>query len=162
MIYTIEFMTPLFQLLENCKDTPQQIDRHPEGNVFIHSLQVMEWAMRETEDTDLILAAMLHDVGKIHRVTGHDYLGAKMLEPYCSVKTVWLVEHHMRFWNWVEGEMKQLGKCLYLANHSWLPELSMLGRWDKMGRVQRKEVKYDTEKIMNTLNKYSMRKFKNE
>lgn len=151
-VFTMETMEPLFVTLEQCRGVSQMEKHHPEGDVFTHSLQVLKWAFRESHDTDLVLSAMLHDVGKIENSRGHEKIAVGMLQPYVSVKTLWLIENHMRIWTLIKGEMRKLGKVKDLSEHPWLPELVLLARWDKMGRNPRARVQYDREYIVNRLN----------
>jgi len=37
---------------------------HPEGDALYHSLQVFELAYQQSQDVELWLAALLHDIGK--------------------------------------------------------------------------------------------------
>lgn len=159
MIYTPEHMEPLFEMLERCKGRQQMPEHHPEGDVFVHSVQVMDHAFKESYDTDLILAAMLHDIGKYEETHGHEQKAVEWLTPYCSVKTLWLIENHMRFWYFIDGRMRRLGKCLDLAGHPWLPQLCMLARWDKMGRNPNKQVVYNPATIIDRLNKRAAMRF---
>lgn len=152
-IFNHDFMNPLFTFLENTKDVEQSVIHHPEGDVFTHSLQVLRWAFRESHDTDLILAAMLHDIGKKEQPLGHEDIACEWLDPYVSVKTLWLIKNHMRIWYYLTGDMRKLGKCKELAGHPWLPELIQLARWDKMGRVPGVTPKYDKCDIVDRLNK---------
>ena len=71
ILFDKKFMEPLFNALERCVGIEQNNKYHPEKDVFNHSLQVLRLAFRETIDTDLILAAMLHDVGKADNKLGH-------------------------------------------------------------------------------------------
>ena len=159
MIFTEEYMNPIFDILEKCKGVEQMEIHHPEGDVFTHSLQCYWWACRESEDTDLILAALLHDVGKAINTLGHEKEALDLLDDLVSAKTLWLIKHHMRFWAYILGEMRKLGKCLELADHPWLPELVQLARWDKLARNPKKKVKYGREEIMERLNKIGMSRF---
>lgn len=152
MIFTPEFMEPLFLILEQTKGVKQLEKHHPEGGVFNHSLQVLYRAFRETIDTDLILAAMLHDIGKMENSLGHEKIAIGILKPFLSTKSLWLIENHMRIWYYLLGEMKKLSKAKQLAEHPWLPELIQLARFDKMGRNPNRKIKYDREDIMNKLN----------
>ncbi len=153
-IFTNGFMNPLFDLLEKCKGVEQMDEHHPEGDVFVHSLQVLKWAFKESIDTDLILAAMLHDIGKVENSLGHDKIAVEMLTGLVSVKTLWLIENHMRIWYLILGEMKRWKKVQDLVHHPWLPEMILLARWDKMGRNPNiRNINYDKQNIMDRLNK---------
>ena len=135
------------------------MEYHPEGTVFEHSLQVLYKAFRETNDTDLIIAAMLHDVGKAVESNGHEQAAIEMLDEYLSAKTKWLIEQHMRIWTLIKGEMKKLSKVRELIEHPFLPELILLARWDHMGRNPNKKIEYDKEDIINRLNKCANKHF---
>lgn len=152
VVFDSKIMEPLFWVLEETKDVVQMEIHHPEGDVFTHSLQVLQIAFRETIDTDLILAAMLHDVGKVGNSRGHEKIAVELLDCHCSAKTLWLIEHHMRIWYLLLGEMRKRSKVEFLINHPWLPDLIMLARWDKIGRNPRRKITYDKEKIIDRLN----------
>lgn len=153
MVFTEELMEQHFRALEKCEGVPQLDEHHPEGgDVLGHSLQVLRWAFRESHDTDLILAAMLHDVGKASMFKGHAKEGAEMLGDCVSAKTLWLIEQHMRIWHLLLGEMRRPEKVRELIEHPWLADLVLLARWDKMGRDPRAKVGYDKGKIIERLN----------
>lgn len=150
--YTVENTKMLFWFLEKCIGVEQSPTWHPEGDVFTHSLQVGLLALRETTDVDLIWGAFLHDVGKIVLSKEHPRIGCVLLRPYVSIKTLFLIEQHMRIWAYLNGEMKKLSKCKYLVNHPWLSELIQLSRWDRMGRNPNRKVSYDKIKLIERLN----------
>lgn len=147
----IDTIYPLFDALENCKGVKQQPKHHPEGDVFTHSIQVLNWAFRESTDIDLIIAAMLHDVGKICECQGHDSYGAELLEGYISEKTNWLILNHMRIWYFILGDMKKLKKIKELFNNEWFADLILLARWDKLGRNPNKKIIYNRVEIIDRL-----------
>jgi hypothetical protein len=142
----------LFEMLEATEHTVQREDHHPEIFVLNHSLQCFKIALRETEDIDLIIASLLHDIGKGVELYGHDAVGAEMIRDYVSAKTEWLVRQHMRVWDFLDGNMKRWGKVRELIEHPWLPELIHLSRIDKMGRKKR-IIKYNRDTISDGLNK---------
>lgn len=158
-VFTEDFMAPLFEALEACRNVAQSPVHHPEGDVFVHSLQTLKWAFRESDDTDLILAAMLHDVGKSVDSRGHEEVAVEWLSPHLSAKSLWLVGQHMRIWPFMTGEMRKLSKVRDLAGHPWLPELILLSRWDKLARNPRARVAYDKGKIIEGLNRCAGRRF---
>jgi hypothetical protein len=151
--FTKKTMKPFFELLDKCEDIIEPEKYHPEENLLIHSLQVFNYALRETNDVDLLLAALLHDVGKIVITTGHESESLKLLEGYISCKTSWLIKEHMRVWTYIRGEMMRLKKCRELIEHPWFPELVQLARFDKLGRNLSYVPKYDKNVIIERLNK---------
>jgi len=152
-IFTLEDTKEVFELLESTKGVQQNLIWHPEGDVFEHSLQVVKHAFRETNDVDLILAALLHDVGKKEDMHEHEKHSCELVKDYVSVKTLFLIKEHRRIWYYLLGEMKKLSKCKELAEHPWLPELVQLARFDKKGRNPNVKSKYDKEDIIERLNK---------
>lgn len=126
----------IFRLLENCKGVIQDKTWHSEGDVFNHSLQTLRCALRESDDIDLVVAAMLHDVGKQISKCCHERYSVDLLKDHVSPKTLWLVGNHMRFWKYVCGDIKKLKKATDMVNHEWFPELAQICRWDKMARTQ--------------------------
>ena len=157
--FTEENMKPIFELLYACGGTEQMEEHHPEGDVLRHTFQVFKWAIRESVDLDLILAALLHDVGKATYSNHHEEDSVKMIEGFSSCKTVWLVKNHMRIWTYIKGEMRGLKKCLELANHPWLPELIQLARWDSKGRDPFKQCYFSNDEIMRILNQKAKEHF---
>ena len=157
--FTKENMKPIFELLANLKGIVQQEEYHPEGDVLKHTYQVFKWAIRESVDLDLILAALLHDVGKATYSNNHEHDSVEMIEEFSSYKTVWLVKNHMRIWAYLKGEMRGLKKCLELANHPWLPELVQLARWDARGRDPNKQCYFPNGEIMRILNQKAKEHF---
>lgn len=68
-----------------------QIDRHQ------HSLQSATRALRAGERLDLVVGALLHDVGDPIAPENHSALAAAILEPYVDDETHWVVRHHGLF-----------------------------------------------------------------
>ena len=161
-IFNNDIMDPLFYFLEQTKDIKQNKRYHPEIYVFIHSLQTMYCAFRETNDTDLLLAAMLHDIGKVVESHGHENIAVELLNDFCSVKTLWLIENHMRIWYLILGDMHKLSKVQKLVNHPWLMELVQLARFDKLGRNPRRNIIYDRDIIVDRLNFCAAKHFERE
>ncbi len=59
-----------------------------------HSLQAATRAMRAGEDTEMIVAALLHDVGDVLSPANHSEVAAAMLRPYVSDRIHWIIKHH--------------------------------------------------------------------
>jgi predicted HD phosphohydrolase len=72
-----------------------------------HALQCAALARRERADDDVVLAALLHDIG--HLVAGaagltddddrparhHGHTGAALVRPFVPPRVAWLIEHHV-------------------------------------------------------------------
>lgn len=64
---------------------------------YQHSLQAATRAYRDGAADDLIIAALLHDMGDILSPYNHGELVAAMLKPFVSEKTHWIIVHHCVF-----------------------------------------------------------------
>ena len=62
-----------------------------------HSLQSATRAYRNGEDEELVVAALLHDIGDVLAPYAHSEYAAAILRPYVSDKTYWIVKHHGLF-----------------------------------------------------------------
>jgi len=62
-----------------------------------HSLQSASRAQRNGEDEELVVAALLHDLGDELAPYSHSEFAAAILRPYVSEKTYWIVKHHGLF-----------------------------------------------------------------
>ena len=62
-----------------------------------HALQVASRAERSGADDDVILAALLHDIGKVFGDAGHHAVSAEVLAPHVRPDVVHVVRHHGAF-----------------------------------------------------------------
>ncbi len=62
-----------------------------------HSLQSASRAHRAGESEELVIAALLHDIGDELAPNSHSELAAAILRPYVSEKTYWIIKHHGLF-----------------------------------------------------------------
>lgn len=65
-----------------------QIDR------LQHSLQSATRAYDNGEPEELVVAALLHDIGDDLAPFSHSELAAAIIRPYVSEKTWWIIKHH--------------------------------------------------------------------
>ncbi|WP_430334420.1 HD domain-containing protein [Rhodococcus sp. ACT016] len=65
-----------------------QVDRYE------HSLQTATRALREGARTDLVVAALMHDVGDAIAPANHSELAAAIVAPYLDAEATWVVKHH--------------------------------------------------------------------
>lgn len=68
-----------------------QIDR------YHHSLQSASRALRADESVDLVVGALLHDVGDAIAPYNHSAAAAAILAPYVDDETHWVIKHHGLF-----------------------------------------------------------------
>ena len=61
---------------------------------FQHSLQSATRALRNGEDDEMVVAALLHDVGDPIAPENHSAVAADILRPYVSDRTHWIIRHH--------------------------------------------------------------------
>ena len=62
-----------------------------------HSLQSATRALHAGESEEMIVAALLHDIGDELAPLNHSEYAASILKPYVSEKTHWIVEKHGEF-----------------------------------------------------------------
>ncbi len=62
-----------------------------------HCLQTATRAERGGASTEMIVASLLHDVGKIVAVVNHPAIAAEILKPYVSDDVYWLIQVHQDF-----------------------------------------------------------------
>ena len=82
----IDFMSNLTETLEG-----YQISR------LEHSLQSATRAYNNGESEEMVVAALLHDIGDELAPMNHSEYAASILKPYVSEKTHWIIEKHGEF-----------------------------------------------------------------
>ena len=82
----LKFMSGLTETLEGYKVSRLE-----------HSLQSATKALKAGEDEEMIVAALLHDIGDELAPMNHSEYAASILKPYVSEKTHWIVEKHGEF-----------------------------------------------------------------
>ena len=82
----IKFMSGLNDTLEGYKITRLE-----------HSLQTATRALNDKASEEMVVAALLHDIGDELAPLNHSEYAATVLKPYVSEKTRWIVEKHGEF-----------------------------------------------------------------
>ena len=82
----LDFMSNLTETLEG-----YQISR------LEHSLQSATRAYNNGESEEMVVAALLHDIGDELAPMNHSEYAASILKPYVSEKTHWIIEKHGEF-----------------------------------------------------------------
>lgn len=88
---------------------------------YDHSLQSATRAYRDGVDEELVVAALLHDIGDGLALHNHAEVAAAILRPYVSEKTYWIVKHHgifqgYYFWHHLGGDRNARDKY---RDHPW-------------------------------------------
>ena len=73
-----------------------------------HSLQAATRALQDKAEDEMIVAALLHDIGDELAFHNHSEFAATVLKPYVSEKTHWIVE---KTWNF---------SIVLLRSSSWI------------------------------------------
>ena len=61
---------------------------------YQHSLQSATRALRAGECEEIVVAALLHDMGDVLAPENHSEMGAAVLRPYVAKHTWWMLLHH--------------------------------------------------------------------
>lgn len=64
---------------------------------YEHSLQSATRAYRDGADEEMVVAALLHDIGDILSPYNHSEAAAALLKPYVSERVHWVIKHHGLF-----------------------------------------------------------------
>lgn len=93
-------------LLRPLAEVRQNRQRHPEGDVLHHSLQVFDLACQELPyDEEFLTAALLHDVGKAIDPANHVAAALAALANLISERTAWFIAHHPEGRGLIDGSI---------------------------------------------------------
>lgn len=144
-----------FQMLNRLKQTEQSPQHHPEGNVWNHTLLVLDAAARvkeKSKDPHIFMwAALLHDIGKPDttrkrkgKITSydHDKLGAKLAQEFLRELTddeefIRAVSALIRWHMQILFVVKDLpfGDIKTMKQQTDINEVALLGLCDRLGRT---------------------------
>lgn len=144
-----------FSLLYRLKETPQSPKYHPEGNVWNHTMLVLDEAAsckdKSVDQRAFLWAALLHDIGKASttknnkgKITAynHEKVGASLAEdflkeflydPVLIRKIVSLIRWHMQILFVIKS--MQFADVKTMLKETDLDEVALLGYCDRMGRT---------------------------
>ena len=119
----LKFMSGLNSTLEGYKITRLE-----------HSLQTATRAFNDKANEEMIVAALLHDIGDELAPLNHAEYAASVLKPYVSKKTHWIIEKHGEFQMYYYGH--HLGKDRHLRDkykgHEYYEDvLYFCEKWDQ-------------------------------
>lgn len=150
-----------FNMLYNLKLTNQSPKHHPEGNVFNHTLLVVDEAAKvkhKSKNPNVFMwAALLHDIGKPSttrnrkgKITSynHDKVGEELAYKFLSEFTddtefinsvTSLIRWHMHIL-YVVNDLP-FGNVNKMRNEADINEVALLGLCDRLGRLNADRVK---------------------
>ena len=84
------------RVLAALRDLDHSVEGYPVTRLT-HSLQTATRARREGADDELVLGALIHDVGDLLAPYNHSQLAAAIIRPYVRAQVTWIVEQHEVF-----------------------------------------------------------------
>ena len=99
-----------------------------------HSLQSASRAYRDGADEEMVVAALLHDIGDLLAPHNHSEMAAAVLRPYVSERTYWVVRQHGLFQTYyyahhVGGDRNARDRYI---DHPWYQDaVDFCHRWDQ-------------------------------
>jgi predicted HD phosphohydrolase len=127
-----------------------------------HALQCAALAREDGADDEVVLAALLHDVGQFtasaadRKTLHHGHHGANLLRPFVPERVAWLVEYHVVAKRYLctvdrryaarlsavsartlvlQGSMLPVEERLALESQPWFVDAVRIRRWDDDAKV---------------------------
>ena len=103
-------------------------------NRLEHSLQTATRALKENASDEMIVAALLHDIGDEIAPLNHSELAASVLKPYVSEKTRWIIEKHGLFQSYYYNHHYQQDRNLrdkYIGHQYYEATINFCHKWDQ-------------------------------
>ena len=99
-----------------------------------HSLQSATRAYRDGADEEMVVAALLHDIGDLLAPHNHSEMAAAVIRPYVSERTYWVVRQHGLFQSYyyahhTGGDRNARDRYI---DHPWYQDaVDFCHRWDQ-------------------------------
>jgi predicted HD phosphohydrolase len=87
------------RVLESLARLDHSLEGYPVSRLG-HSLQAATRALRDQADEEMVVAALIHDVGDELAPYNHAEVAAAILRPYVRAEVSWIVSHHGLFQNY--------------------------------------------------------------
>ena len=101
---------------------------------YTHSLQSATRALRDGADDELVVAALVHDIGDDLSPYNHAAIAAAILRPYVRAEVTWIVEKHALFQSYYYAHHQgrdRNGRDRY-RDHRWFDAcVNFCERWDQ-------------------------------
>lgn len=101
---------------------------------YQHSLQTATRAFRDGAAEELVVAALLHDIGDLFAPSNHADLAAAILKPYVSPSTHWIIEHHAIFqgyYFWHHIGRDRNAREIFRGHHYFERTAEFCHNWDQ-------------------------------
>ena len=100
-----------------------------------HSLQSATRAERDSADIEMIVGALIHDLGDDLAPSNHSQLASAIIRPYVRSEVAWIIEHHGIFQLYYYGDatgVDRNAREIY-RGHKWFDSCEKFcERWDQM------------------------------
>ena len=100
-----------------------------------HSLQSATRAEADRADIELIVGALIHDLGDDLAPLNHSQLAATIIRPYVRAEVAWIIEHHGVFQTYYYGDAMGVDKNArdIYRDHVWFDSCEQFCRdWDQV------------------------------
>jgi len=100
-----------------------------------HSLQSASRAEDDGADIELVVAALIHDLGDDLAPENHSQMAAAIIRPYVRAEVTWIIEHHGIFQMYYYGDAAGVNKHERerYRGHDWFDNCERFCRdWDQM------------------------------
>ena len=100
-----------------------------------HSLQSATRAEADRADIELIVGALIHDLGDELAPLNHSQLAATIIRPYVRAEVAWIIEHHGVFQMYYYGDAMGVDKNArdIYRDHAWFDSCEQFCRdWDQL------------------------------
>ena len=100
-----------------------------------HSLQSATSAESDGADIEMIVGALIHDLGDDLAPLNHSQLAAAIIRPYVRTEVAWIIEHHGIFQLYYYGDAMGVDKNAreIYRSHKWFDSCEKFyERWDQM------------------------------
>ena len=100
-----------------------------------HSLQSATRAEDDGADIELVVAALVHDLGDDLAPENHSQMAAAIIRPYVREEVTWIIEHHGVFQMFYYGDAAGVNKDERerYRGHQWFDSCERFCRdWDQM------------------------------
>ncbi len=121
------------RVLEALRKLDHSLEGYPVSRLT-HSLQTASRALADAADDELVLAALLHDIGDELAPYNHAEIAAGIIRPYVRAEVTWIVEQHGLFQTFyyahhLGGDRHQRER---LRSHPWYDACAAFcERWDQ-------------------------------